>query len=289
MNKTYSIKSSAVRAAKVIPGATVKQIETPAGYAYEVILPSQAEGIDGPAADDMPIRQISDDDCTDIPIVKADSDIVAAFGMEGLVDAGLVSIIEDDDGTGAEAVAARNAARFQADMDAQAVERARVREAATEAEAAYMIEKVSNKAASAKAGRKLADIPPGIQVGGPPPAAVKAAQPLVSVKNLKAIKPAKLAVKTKKADKTPKVSRTGKNTGELGLSGTKLALLGLLKAPNGVSEAEGCAILCWAKCTATILRVMAQATEAGMTVRKWKGDDKKTRYAVAAAGVAKAA
>lgn len=289
MNKTYSIKSSAVRAAKAISGATVKQIETAAGYAYEVILPSQVEGIDCPAADDMPVRQISDDGCTNIPVVKADSDIIAAFGMEGLVDAGLVSIIKDDDETGAEAVSALNAARFQADIDAQAVERVRVREAAVEAEAAYlayMAKKALDKAASAamqkqnavtvKAGRKLANTPPGIQVGGPLLKPVKTVQPASVVKSLKAVKPEKIV-------------KSGKAISELGLSGTKLALLGLLKAPNGVSEAEGCAILSWVKCTATILRVMAQATQAGMTVRKWKGDDKKTRYAVMAAAVAEAA
>lgn len=62
-------------------------------------------------------------------------------------------------------------------------------------------------------------------------------------------------------------------------TGKKADLFKLLKRKNGLSEKEGCAELGWKACGATIGRLLAEVEAAGMEVRKWK-DDGRMRYGI---------
>ena len=63
----------------------------------------------------------------------------------------------------------------------------------------------------------------------------------------------------------------------------------MMQRAEGVSEAEGCAVLNWTKCGATILKVAAVAQQNGYEMHRWRGDDKKTRYSLVLAVGASAA
>ena len=275
--KTYTTKSNAARAARNagLPASAVTPGED---GTFTLAVPVAIDGVDGPPADDLPVVQLADEQ-------------------------------------GAEAVQARNAARvaaqqeiedavtLAAEQDAERdAEQARVAEVQELADAQHDHAPVS-PALLAEADAALAGVAtPFPTPAAPPPMLVSLAVPAdaapafalalakrsglaVEVTDcvsgaVQTFQPPGKAPRVSNADKAPRTPRTPRAAGELGLSGKNLVLLGLAQRPDGLNDAEGCAVLGWKGCLGTLSVILKAATVAGMPVRRWKGADGKGRYAV---------
>jgi hypothetical protein len=100
---------------------------------------------------------------------------------------------------------------------------------------------------------------------------------VVVVEPVVVVAPAEAAEPTKKPRKAAPAAKFPGKTIEL--TGKKLELFELMRKPDGTNHDEACLALGWARCAATISRVVRAAEDAGFAVRKWKADGA-TRYAV---------